>query len=57
MGSQCPEVSFDNFFWKKSKKIIEYPTTARITSSQDDLDDDSVQGKMSLDNFSIFSSE
>lgn len=34
-----------------------YPKTARITSSQDDLDDDSVQGKMSLDNFSMFSSE
>lgn len=30
----------------------------RISSSQDDLDDDSIQGKMiSFDNFSMFSSE
>jgi len=30
---------------------------SRMSASQDDLDDDSVQGKMSLDDFSIFSSE
>lgn len=29
----------------------------RMSASQDDLDDDSVQGKASLENFSIFSSE
>lgn len=29
----------------------------RMSSSQDELDDESVQGKMQLDDFSVFSAE
>lgn len=38
-------------------KNLHFLQTGRMSGSQDDLDDESVQGKQSLDNFSIFSSE
>uniref|UniRef100_A0A336MNK6 CSON001709 protein n=1 Tax=Culicoides sonorensis TaxID=179676 RepID=A0A336MNK6_CULSO len=44
----------ENVLYNKNGKSM---SRARITSSQDDLDDDSVQGKMSLDTLSMFSSE